>query len=283
MTLTSTLEEITPEQALRMLDSNTENRLLNHQRVKVIANDISEGRWQVNGDSIRFDEHGIMVDGQHRLAAIAKAGVVVQSFVTRGLPVAARKTLDQGKMRGFHDVLRIERGVKQSAQLAAVTLAIMTFEKAVAGGTTSQRRIRSVSIGEALGWYDARADQVREVMLAARRLATPPTKLPVGGIAPTLYGASLISLAVMEAFTNSVQHGTDGPQSAATALREYGIRRSQVRDKPSPEVVSLIAVRAFNRWITDTPTVKVTPGKNPVPGPIRDEMMVAVFPADVGA
>jgi len=278
MTITAATETITPSIAEAMLGYNSENRNINHRRVAVIRDDILADRWEFNGDAIRFDENGIMIDGQHRLAAIVMAGKSVASLVVRGVPVAARKTIDQGKSRSLADVLKIERGLSQASAMSTTITSIMIFEKAVRIGSWSMSRNRSISIGAALDWYDAQPDEVRSVMLAGRRISESPAKLPLGSVAPTLFGAMQIGADVMEAFANEVQDGDGGANSATTALREYGIKRSQARDKPSAQVVALVTVRAFNRWITGAETMRATPGRNLKPIPVQDETTLAVFP-----
>jgi hypothetical protein len=76
------IEVITPEIAKEYLQKNTENyRYLNRNRVISYARDIELGKWEFNGESIKFNKSGILVDGQHRLAAIVKANVPVKMLV----------------------------------------------------------------------------------------------------------------------------------------------------------------------------------------------------------
>ena len=78
------LERITPETAASMLQLNTGNRPVVAKHVTAIAREITEGRWQINGDTVCFSDDRL-VDGQHRLMAIIKAGIPIQTFVVRGI------------------------------------------------------------------------------------------------------------------------------------------------------------------------------------------------------
>jgi len=81
-----TQEKITPDMAQEYLKFNTENyRSLSKDRVISYASDMKNGRWQFNGESIKFSENGQLIDGQHRLQAIIRAGVPVDMLVIRGV------------------------------------------------------------------------------------------------------------------------------------------------------------------------------------------------------
>lgn len=84
--MTITQETITPKMAQEYLKCNVANyRSISRQRVMSYSNDMLNGSWQSNGEAIKFDEQGNLLDGQHRLHAIVKAGVPVNMIVIRGL------------------------------------------------------------------------------------------------------------------------------------------------------------------------------------------------------
>lgn len=110
-----TTETVTPFMAETWLKQNVRNRSANQTRVETIAADIIAGRWVVNGDAIRFGADGTLYDGQHRLMAICKAGVAVESNVVRGLEPEARDLIDMGGgPRNARDVVAITDGINVS-------------------------------------------------------------------------------------------------------------------------------------------------------------------------
>lgn len=110
-----TTETVTPLMAETWLKQNVRNRSANQTRVATIAEDILAGRWVVNGDAIRFGADGTLYDGQHRLLAICKAGVAVESNVVRGLEPEARDLIDMGGgPRNARDVVAITDGISVS-------------------------------------------------------------------------------------------------------------------------------------------------------------------------
>lgn len=69
-------EMVTPEIAKAYLERNTENyRQLDEHRVSAYATDMETGRWELNGEAIKFKSDGTLADGQHRLSAIVKSGI----------------------------------------------------------------------------------------------------------------------------------------------------------------------------------------------------------------
>ncbi len=97
--IVTTIEKITPKIARQMLLNNPSNRRMDQNEIGKMARDMIAGRWQFNGDSIRFDENDALIDGQHRLKAIIQTEVSIKSIVLRGLPNEVRETIDSGAKR----------------------------------------------------------------------------------------------------------------------------------------------------------------------------------------
>lgn len=139
------IEPITPAMASVMLRFNTKNRKVNEKLVDEQVRQILSGEFLFNGETVKLswgveiigpdgkpmtDEQGnvikvpILLDGQHRLRAIEKAGetnpdLVVEILVVRGLDPKTQPTIDTGRKRTTADSLRIE-GEKESTNLGAL-------------------------------------------------------------------------------------------------------------------------------------------------------------------
>lgn len=76
---------ITPEIAHDMLNYNTCNRPLSRNTVAKYARMMKQGEWYLSHQAIAFaeDENGkqILVDGQHRLAAVVQSGTTIKTTV----------------------------------------------------------------------------------------------------------------------------------------------------------------------------------------------------------
>ena len=91
---------LTPEVAQNWLDRfNTRNRKIQKAQVSAIARDIRGGNWMLNAQPIAFSgdpwaDEAILLNGQHRLAAVVKADVPIEVMIATGLDEAAFATFD---------------------------------------------------------------------------------------------------------------------------------------------------------------------------------------------
>lgn len=92
-------EDVTPDMARTYLKSNTHNRPLDAARVSKYAADMRAGRWLVSPETISFDEHGVLLNGQHRLGAIVESGVTVKMLIVMGMSPESLLIIDRGKPR----------------------------------------------------------------------------------------------------------------------------------------------------------------------------------------
>lgn len=98
------IETITPATAELYLSMNGRNRKILAAHVEAIARDIRAGNWMMNAQPICFSRDGRLLNGQHRLSAVLKAGESIEVPVMRGLPEEAFATYDlhakKGPMQG---------------------------------------------------------------------------------------------------------------------------------------------------------------------------------------
>lgn len=119
-------EDIGPEKARAYLEFRDGQRPLSRQKVYELAHKMRAGRWQLSQDAIAFDEHGCLINGQHRLQAIVDTGLELPFLVVRGLPESAFAVMDQGKRRSGGDTLAILgiRNYNQAAMAAKILIAV---------------------------------------------------------------------------------------------------------------------------------------------------------------
>lgn len=121
------LVDITPDLAREWLSFNIHNRNIRQRVVLAYAADMQDGNWRWNGETIKFAADGALLDGQHRLAAIAESGCTIPTLVVRGLKNDAQETVDGGAKRRFADVLKL-RGEQTPIVLAAVLRNVVLWE-----------------------------------------------------------------------------------------------------------------------------------------------------------
>lgn len=103
----TSIEYITPELAQAMLRKNSSNRTIRSTVVNKYARDMRMGAWKTSHQGIAFYKSGVLADGQHRLAAIVKAGVPIEMMVVRGLSEDDSYGIDQHAQRNAADTLKI--------------------------------------------------------------------------------------------------------------------------------------------------------------------------------
>jgi len=116
---------VTPELAKQWLEANTHNRPLSEELVIAYMVDMLDGRWQYNGDAIRFDHTGRLIDGQHRLHACVEAGVPFETDVVTGLAPEAIRTIDIGRVRTAGHIAHLEGVENASVACAIAGLAVL--------------------------------------------------------------------------------------------------------------------------------------------------------------
>jgi hypothetical protein len=120
---------VTPSTARAMLDSTeVDNRRARPKHVERFARVIREGRWRVNGETVVIDDKGNLIDGQHRLLAIIRAGAPAPMLIVRGVPTEAFTSLDQGSVRTAADVLGLT-GETNCSTLSTMLKILLAYDE----------------------------------------------------------------------------------------------------------------------------------------------------------
>lgn len=168
--VTSGVEEITPDLAAEMLANNTLNRSLRRQVVAAYARDMTEGRWRFTGSPILFAEDGELLDGQHRLHAIVASGVALDLVVMRGMPVAVRDVVDTGAVRTAGDVVKFH-GEANGPALSAAARLILTEGNTITMKVTNAELIQLIEDDPHLRWV--MNEGIKSIYGPLRELITP--------------------------------------------------------------------------------------------------------------
>lgn len=118
--LTIEVVMVTPEMAKEWLQLNRLNRPLKRRLVERYARDMARGNWRVNGEPVIFSKSGVLLNGQHRLTAIAEGSVTVALTIVRGVDESTFNTFDSGGGRTTSDVLGVLGERNQSTLTAAL-------------------------------------------------------------------------------------------------------------------------------------------------------------------
>ena len=145
---------ISPEVAENWLRFNTKNRKINPEYANQMANKISRGLWQFNGEPIIFNTDGGINDGQHRLTGCVKSGKPIETVVAWGASPDAIVTVDRGKKRSLRDNLTILRDETDNTLASVLNSCVEWFVKGEQSGRAVKRSSR-VEFEDAIEYLDA--------------------------------------------------------------------------------------------------------------------------------
>jgi len=252
-----TLEHITPQIAAQMLEANTNNRPARDGLVQSYAEDMRAGRWQTNGDAIRFNVNGQLIDGQHRLFAVVRSGVHISSLVIRNLPPEAFQTIDGGATRKAGDLLNL-MDVKNANSVASVARMAILYET----GLIQQRKVSRTSIVEFVEQHPYTVEAVRLGRPAGRGghlNAAPVSTVIFLANERRLYDDEITSF--LEGIVEGARLERGDPR---LALREWSVNERMRNHGKLNTIVTFAAVaRAWNAYAKGERLIVIKPNKNP--------------------
>lgn len=164
-------------EAVTLLGSNTHNRKLRAGRTNIYAVDMLNGNWLTTGDAIKFSKTGVLLDGQHRLAALVQActtGALQQGdkippnpkltlpmVIIRGLDDEAQEAMDTGTARSLADILELNRGEKNPITLATALRIVYAW---TSGSRRTIAKRGQATNATLLAFFDADPDTFRNLV-----------------------------------------------------------------------------------------------------------------------
>lgn len=121
--------DISPGLARSWIDRSVgfSNRPMRKQWAEGLTAAIRRREWRLTFDTIKMDREGNVVDGQHRLLAIAQSGITCKALVVRGVEPDAFAVMDTGRGRTVGDILHLE-GFPDRFAMAGAAKMLMLVE-----------------------------------------------------------------------------------------------------------------------------------------------------------
>jgi hypothetical protein len=166
--------DVTPEMAAQWLENNcADNRNLRRFVVEKYARDMEAGRWELTHQGIAFDKKGRVVDGQHRLSAVALSGVTVRMVVAFETEMTYGSQIDRGALRTVTDITKV--GAKELAALRAILCL-------AEGKNYTSRALSASEVPEAMERFREEMDWIRP-FLNVRAAGVQPGGAVLGAMA----------------------------------------------------------------------------------------------------
>lgn len=153
---------VDPAMARRVLAKNTRNRPISELHVQRLMAEMRAGRWQYNGEAIKWSVDDVLLDGQHRLTALSRMPddfPAIPFLVVRGLPTKAQDTMDQGRKRSASDQLSLD-GIINSGSSKVIAGAIRVYIEWSAGHLFTDRVANKVSNPHVIEWAEAHPTEI---------------------------------------------------------------------------------------------------------------------------
>jgi hypothetical protein len=249
---------ITPDYAAMLVGMNPRNRNISSRNFDVLVRALRNGEWQLNGEAIKIDINGHILDGQHRLRAVIETGISIETYLIEGLRPETQDTMDTGKSRGLNDVLAI-RGEKNTSNLAAAIRRIYLYKR---------YGIKSAAVGsipttnhECIAFF-VRNPDIEELLGPAKRLAKT-AKLPTSLAAMLIYAFTEIDPEDAQVFFEKLETGIGLPQGhPIQILRETLRRLYDSRGATNQMYIAALVIKAWNKYRAGAiiTLLKFTPG-----------------------
>lgn len=238
------IEDITPSKAEKYLDRNTHNRTLRMPKAEALAEAIKRGEWEFNGDAIRFDVNGTLLDGQHRLWAIVLSEKTCRSVVVENLDPDSQMTMDRPTaVRNLSDTLQL-MGYKAHGRLAPALNYLWKMEN----GKVRERAV-TPTIAQALALLAENPSLVDSLQTATNfRKRFRGSEAAIAAIHYTL--ASIDSEDADEFFTKLIGGVALEEKDPVYVLRAWLERHQsgKLGQRASNVVMHAMIVKAWNFW-----------------------------------
>lgn len=255
---TARIVELTPELASSLLDRNLRNRKVSGKNYALVLRAIRNGEWRLNGEAIKLDTNGFMLDGQHRCRAVVESGVSILTLLIEDLEPDTQDTMDTGKSRSLADILQI-RGEASATSLAAVIRRVYLWKSyGLRSATVSSYPTTN---HECLQFF-AQNQWIRDLVTPAKRIARM-SKLPgsLAGLLMTVFND--IDSDDSDYFFDRLCDGENLPAgSPILLLRKSLINLHESKGTSNQTYMAALVVKAWNKYRAGESlgTLKFTPG-----------------------
>lgn len=235
---------VSSETAARWLTTNKRNRPVSHDIVDRYSNDMATGLWTFAADPIRFDTEGHLIDGQHRLTALARVEMTLPMLVVRGLPTDSQLVMDQGRKRTPGQQLGL-LGVKDSNLIASIVKVTIQYDTGLLFRDNKlSGSITAPVIQEYVNDHSDEIAFVQPLLGAVRRADAPPSV--VGAFAVIAARVHGEDAAIFLTQLDDLVGMSKGHPIHTLDKRLRRIRRERI--KFSNRDYLALFIQAFNAW-----------------------------------
>ena len=241
---------MTPEWAQGILKQNLHNRPIRKEMVQKYIHEIKNNRYQLTHQGIAISTEGILLDGQHRLLAIAQAGVSVPIVMATNCNPQTFTVLDTGTIRKSTDILAMENVSNRVVVSAAIRMYIMYYEHF---DKIWQGRLRYPTNEDILAVYKSRANDFDYAVQKARCIRRSFKQFTSNS---ALAGFIMLALdksypkCRIELFIQKLSTGTNLEETCPILRLRTAVFNGLLKSKGSSTIQITLAslIKTFNYW-----------------------------------
>jgi len=235
---------ITPEEAQEILFQAAANRPVKKHKVERFAADMANGEWHQTGETIAFDTLGKLIQGQHRMAAVVRAGVPIEFCVVYNVRTETQDVMDSGTSRSLSDQLSM-RDEKNTKSLASAVVLLQNWQ-----AVGYPRNHRSTNLLASIRFFEQNQglrESVAFTIHKAKRF-----RYPSGLAAAIHYRMSALSPEDANQFWDVLcSTKTPANTEAIVVLRNMLISKTTSKQsRIELTYCASITVQAWNAWLT---------------------------------
>jgi len=252
MTITSKVKIITPAYAKELLEKTQAagilNRKASNRTVEIYANEMKRGNWKLNSETVKLDENGFILDGQHRLMACVQSGCSFQTFVNFNVPRSTFDTIDCGRIRTGTQVLQMS-GVQYHTVITGIVNGISEF-RSYGHIAVKERRLTPSAVLEEYNSRPSDYDEAARVAMRAVGESHAMTPKSVG----TLYFALVNDVGApktkAEKFFMEINSFDTAENPVIEKMRRWNLANKDRRI--SEKLRAAYVIRSWNAYVTNS-------------------------------
>jgi len=240
------IQKITPTLSKDWLEQNANFREPIQAHIDSMAKDMKAGKWDENGESIKFDTKDRLVDGQNRLMACIAADTPFTSVVVYG--VKSDLNIDIGSKRALKQWLAHNGVESYACDIAASlrSLSCLLGGKWNSSGKTGSTKPTHHNLVKLLRDKPAIKD-------AVSRVQRTKEFIPCSAMAPLYFIFSEKDKALADKFIDALENKLELPNTdPAMILRDRLIQNRSAKTKLSKRAVMAMTIIAWNHWRNGT-------------------------------
>ena len=248
---------VTPKMAAKLLQNNDKNRSIKAAVVEKYVKEMNNGHWREDtAETIKIAKDGRLLDGQHRLAAIVKAGKSFHFHIASEMESDVFDVLDTGSKRRASDVFHIS-GIKYDKTLPSIISAWYAITEG--RSTTTTKVSNRPSNSELLEFYNDNQQFWEHVAEKARHWYRQFGKI----ITPAMFGAFYAHFHIKDAdmamqFMQAIADGISPPHISAVLFRNKMIENHTSIRKLPIGIKDALIIKAWNAYRSGQQLKKLT-------------------------